>query len=468
MKRLYFFLTLTISIINILDAMDSKQLPKEQSETHERSFSADQFDALLSLLREQEDKEFVHSVTKAGPETEDPQAQQSTIKRGTRPFNFDDSNIEEAASSGAPYAETTMDFANYRGEPTIDFALLRLQNDSKCIDPEESQYGDLDKSSFQEATINECRSPLRRIPYSPDDVIFTHSSTSCEISSDFLPLHDAVDSENSELVQQLIESGDVNLNAANKLGETALHYAAHHGFTQIVADLLTAGAEIDAKTIFGETALHYASLQGNTETIKLLLAKKADRDAQATNGWTPLHYASWHGHLEAAAILVVGKANTALTCAGNNTPLHFAVWRNHVKVASLLIFNGAPLTTVNSSGATALHHAAYKGNLTLVELLYSQDTNLTRVTLTGNSPLHCAAWRGHLAVVQFLHLRKVPVDARNANNMTALECAMDAFKKKLRATLDTTNSAYGKKKDTHLTHEKQAEYQEVIAFLSKL
>lgn len=483
MKHIYCILTFALALThtNNIKTMDSLALPKQQSPTIDRSLSTEEIAALLKSIHEQEKWVIVLSPSPERP-AQDASIQTnqlSTIQRRPHLRTIDDSNTpEEANTSGSLYEESTIDFGTYQGEEPVDFVMLQERSENLHKNPdgnqyeyhdesnfqEESYYGNLDKSSFQEATINAARTSFRYQAGNCEDIVFIRSPS----DEDFLPLLQAAEAGNRELIQQLLAAGESNLNDANELGETALHFAAFNGFTDIAADLLKAGAKIDAVTVMGETALHYAALKGNTGVIDVLLNQKAGIDIQAANGWAALHYASWHGHLEAAAILIIKGANPALTCTAHNTPLHFAAWRNHPKIASALISNKAPLTAANSSGATPLHYAAYQGILPLIELIYSEDTNLQRVTLTGNTPLHCAAWRGHLSVVAFLHANGAATNALNINKMTALKCAMNAFKKKLTAALDTTTNGLYKKNSSPLTARKQEEYQQVIAFLSTL
>lgn len=469
MNRIYIFVTIIIALTNSTQAMDSKQFSQEGSPTFRRSSSSEDFAALLKIIHEQRDRELVQSPALESPvpqatSAQDQSYQPSTIKKSTRVFNLDDSQREDMTNTLQDwYDEGTVDFANFKGEPTVDLAVFNVQSAHNQHDLEESDYGDLDRSNFQDATINEPQNQDHQAE-SPDDVIFTLSASDTEP----LSLHQAVNAGNRDLVVQLLAVDKDKLNGTNDQGETPLHLAAYHNFTTILADLLAAGAEIDAKTVLGKTALHYAALRGNTAILHLLLAQKAAIDVQATNGWTALHYTAWHGHLETTAMLIINGANTTLVCTAKNSPLHFAAWKNHIKVASVLINNNASLTACNSSGATPLHYAAYKGNVALIELIYSEDKDLQRVTLTGNTPLHCAAWRGHLSVVKFLHANGVSVNRRNTHTLTPVECAMDAFKKKLRHLLVGENNTLKKKNSVPLTAEKQIEYQEVIAFLSSL
>ncbi|PNG99447.1 Ankyrin repeat domain-containing protein 39 [Tetrabaena socialis] len=63
-------------------------------------------------------------------------------------------------------------------------------------------------------------------------------------------------------------------------GFTALHIASQIGNTEVVAALLAAGADKEAKLPNGATALQIASECGHTAVVEALLAAEADRSAE--------------------------------------------------------------------------------------------------------------------------------------------------------------------------------------------
>lgn len=61
---------------------------------------------------------------------------------------------------------------------------------------------------------------------------------------------------------------------------TALHLAARNGHTEVVADLLKAGADVNATDHDGMTALHGAAAKGNTRAAGELIWAHAHVDAK--------------------------------------------------------------------------------------------------------------------------------------------------------------------------------------------
>lgn len=88
---------------------------------------------------------------------------------------------------------------------------------------------------------------------------------------------------------------------------TLLMKAAYEGFQQMVSLFLT-----DPRTLVnmqdsrGNTALHYAAQKGHTEIVQLLLTKKQaiDINSQNEDGNTPLHLASLSGYREVIKVLL--------------------------------------------------------------------------------------------------------------------------------------------------------------------
>jgi len=98
-------------------------------------------------------------------------------------------------------------------------------------------------------------------------------------------------------------------------GHTALLVAARDGHEDCVADLVAAGADVNAvEPVFGAVPLHKATYNGHAGiTRQLATAAGIHLDARgASNGYTPLLDALWHGFADCAAILLDAGARTDL------------------------------------------------------------------------------------------------------------------------------------------------------------
>jgi len=103
----------------------------------------------------------------------------------------------------------------------------------------------------------------------------------------------------------LIKKKPSLLHAGDAWGMQPLHWAAHCGHADVVADLLEMGADINAPAE-SWTALHLATELGHGEVVRLLLERGANREArldEAHGHMTPLEMAEEWGISEMAELL---------------------------------------------------------------------------------------------------------------------------------------------------------------------
>jgi ankyrin repeat protein len=119
-----------------------------------------------------------------------------------------------------------------------------------------------------------------------------------------------------DAVKLFLDEG-MNINAANKRGQTALiravggRYArtplmeaAGTGNCVIIKQLVQKGADINAKDYESNTPLHFACMYGHIEAVRLLIEMDAKPDVQASGlGRTPMKIAETNGYTEIVQIL---------------------------------------------------------------------------------------------------------------------------------------------------------------------
>ncbi|KAJ3380478.1 Osteoclast-stimulating factor 1 [Entophlyctis sp. JEL0112] len=108
-------------------------------------------------------------------------------------------------------------------------------------------------------------------------------------------------SRNTTFVSELLAAG-VSVNGLDKAGNTALHWAARSGKTEVVRMLLEKSPALNAKNKLGDTALHNAAWGGHLAVVSLLLSQP-DIQANLKNndGATPRSLAKTD---EVAALLI--------------------------------------------------------------------------------------------------------------------------------------------------------------------
>lgn len=131
---------------------------------------------------------------------------------------------------------------------------------------------------------------------------------------------------------------------------------------------------IHSRTLMGKTALHLAVESGNSNMVALLLKAGADVNAKG-DSVTPLHLAAFYGSAQIAEMLL--KAGAEVNAGGfrhKDTPLHVAAFRGHVSVVRLLLAHGADINALNMQRDTALRLAQEQGRTNVISVL----TNPTR------------------------------------------------------------------------------------------
>lgn len=162
----------------------------------------------------------------------------------------------------------------------------------------------------------------------------------------------AVFSGNDAVVQEILASGDVDINArvdvagyADLQNTTLLMIACRNSHCQVVRTLVNGGAAVDARDVdAGRTALRYAvrTHKANhahvAECIRLLHEAGADINSQDAHGQTALHVAAGRGWLDIVAVLLAHGADPDLRDCDGKAPADIAQDGGHNNVSEWLRF----------------------------------------------------------------------------------------------------------------------------------
>ncbi|WP_456696278.1 ankyrin repeat domain-containing protein [Aeromicrobium sp. P5_D10] len=220
-------------------------------------------------------------------------------------------------------------------------------------------------------------------------------------------LDQAVRREDLSDVVELLRSGaDVNQALAD--GLTALMVASARGNAQLVAILLTAGADpLRVERQMGATALHKAAQGGNGDVVSLLLDHGAFIDQQSPSlGNTALMDAVLQKQPEAVRVLLRRGARTDVMNHWHQTAAELAHEDGREAIAGLIRDHDA--TNARTVASLSLFAAAKAGDLATVEQLIAGGAVLNeRHPIVGGfdddyTPLGVATREGHVDVVELL------------------------------------------------------------------
>ena len=155
-------------------------------------------------------------------------------------------------------------------------------------------------------------------------------------------LGDLIRSGNREAVLAAITSPDIDVNAPDPDGSTALLWATYKVDHELVGALLEAGAKANVTNTFGSSPLIEAVKLGDVDLARMLLEAKADPDSPNQDNQTALMVASSIGSLDIAKLLIARGANVnAVETFRGQTALMWAAAGNYPEVVDLLLAHRA-------------------------------------------------------------------------------------------------------------------------------
>ena len=160
--------------------------------------------------------------------------------------------------------------------------------------------------------------------------------------------------------------------------DTPLHNAAKNGKLYSLSELLSKGADINAKDSYGITALIYATMAGRDAIVANLLDKGADTEAKDNHGRTALIYAIMAGRDAIVANLLDKGANTEAKddYDRGKTALHCAASSGRDAIVANLLDKGADIDAKDINGTTALIYATMAGRDATVKHLLDEGADI--------------------------------------------------------------------------------------------
>ncbi len=182
-----------------------------------------------------------------------------------------------------------------------------------------------------------------------------------------------------------------------------LDCAEANGNGRLVEIILSSGR---VPTTVLSSALLFVAEEGNIELVKQLISLKADVNAQARSGRTALQAAAENGHVKVVEnLLAEGAEINAPAGDYGQTALQAAAGSGHIGIVEKLLAEGADINAPAGSryGRTALQAAAESGHMEVVEKLLAEGADINAPAgVYGRTALQAASVEGHTQIVELL------------------------------------------------------------------
>ena len=210
-----------------------------------------------------------------------------------------------------------------------------------------------------------------------------------------VPLVDAVRIGDVETVRTLLTQ-QVDPNAADAEGSTALLWAAHRNDRAVAVLLLRAGARADLANRFGATPLLVAATNGDAAMLEMLLDAGADPNVGLPEGETPLMRTARAGRVDAVQVLLAhGAEIDAREGWRGQTALMWAAVEGNTAAAQALSQAGADVAARSDGGFTPLLFAVRHDQQDTLRALVAAGADVDDVLPGGMSALAVAALNAH-------------------------------------------------------------------------
>ena len=217
--------------------------------------------------------------------------------------------------------------------------------------------------------------------------------------------------------------------------QTLLHLASSEGYTDIVKELISLGADVNAQDNSLQTPLvlnlesHLQTQHGkDTEILKLLLENGAHVNTIDIRKATPLHTICEVGDLEGTRLLLENGANLEAYDDNGYSPFGLALVLERIDVCELLLEKEPTLLNKianTKDGDYPIHIASKCDDSDMIKVLIKKGCNVKSTNKEGLSPIHLAAMKGNLEVVKAI-IRRLPhvSNQKNKSGQTPIHIAV--------------------------------------------
>lgn len=260
-------------------------------------------------------------------------------------------------------------------------------------------------------------------------------------------LHLACQRLNEKVIDKILEK-DVDVNAKDKNGNTALHYLTKTDLLQdpygslnnnhvrlklrnAAEKLLSNGAVVNLCNKIGQTPLHCASEKLNEEIVRIILEHRADPDVRDRNGNAALHlvikqpFNSFADSDEIVRLLLENGANVHLKDGDGLTAIHYVVNTDDVMLRTIfieLLIWGGSLFTLDKNGERLINKIVFPEQPVLYKQL--QKPLVEYIIALQCADLDCSEYAIVESTLQFEYYFPPSVAKRQIERIKGITCCI--------------------------------------------
>jgi len=189
---------------------------------------------------------------------------------------------------------------------------------------------------------------------------------------------------------------------------TGLHLAAHHGDIAAIEQLVSTGADVNARDSQGRGPIHIAAFASHDDVLCALAKAGADMNALEGQSYDVVTIAAVANDAALMSLAIeLGNDPGLITSPYEGTALIAAAHLGHHEIVRRLIAAGAPLDHVNNLGWTALIEAVILGDggpdhQATVSALIAAGADRSIADREGVIPLEHARIRGYDEIARLI------------------------------------------------------------------